>query len=299
MSAAAPEISVVLPTLNRLPALRANFASIQALAGVEEIVVVVDGSTDGTLQWLQQLDDPRVKVISQRQRGSPAARNAGIDAASGRWILMTEDDCMLPREFALTLRAVAREHDAQVVGAPWLHVGGVDQMAAAYEQGRRHAQARIRLGTLPTVFPAGDLETPFLNGIVLVAREVFDVVRYDESFRGNAWREETSLFLRASAAGFRCMLTPRTAAFQIGQWSGGQRRRRLSYEWWAFRNNWRFLRGHRATLERLGEIHDPVTAQLSFAASRASALGRGYIATRWQRLTRGRGPRRRSIEDVR
>jgi glycosyltransferase involved in cell wall biosynthesis len=299
MSAAAPEISVVLPTLNRLTALRANFPSVQALAGVGEIVVVVDGSTDGTLEWLQGLDDPRVKVISQAQRGSPAARNAGIEEASGRWILMTEDDCLLPREFALTLREVAREQDAQVVGAPWLHVGGVEQMAAAYEQGRRHAQATIRLGTLPSVFPAGDLETPFLNGVVLVAREVFDVVRYDESFRGNAWREETSLFLRVLEAGFRCVLTPRTAAFQIGQWSGGQRRPRASYELWAFRNNWRFLRAHRATLERLGEIHDPLTAQLAFAAGRLSALGRGYIGTRWQRLTRGRGGRRRAIEDVR
>jgi GT2 family glycosyltransferase len=291
-------ISVVLPTFNRLAALRTNFGSIQALAGVEEIVVVVDGSSDGTLEWLGQLGDARVEVISQARRGSPAARNAGIAAARGSWILMTEDDCYLPADFAVTLLDVARTHDAQVVGAPWLHVPGADQMAGAYEQARGRGQARIRLDTLPTVFPADDLETPFLNGIVLVARDVFDVVGYDESFRGNAWREETSLFLKALEAGFRCVLTPRTAAFQIGQWEGGQRRRRLSYEAWAFRNNWRFLRAHEATLKRLGEIHDPLTAQVRFAGGRLSKLAAGYVGARWQRVTRGRVSGRRTIEDV-
>lgn len=299
MNEAAPEISVVLPTFNRLPALRTNFGSIQAMAGVEEIVVVVDGSTDGTWEWVESVGDPRVRLIGQTQRGSPAARNTGVAAARGRWILMTEDDCFLPTDFALKLLEVARARDAQVVGAPWLQAPGVDQIASTFERARRRAQPRIRLGTLPTVFPAEDLETPFLNGIVLVARSVFEIVRYDESFRGNAWREETSLFLQALDAGFRCVLTPRTAAFQIGQWEGGQRRPRLTYEVWAFRNNWRFLRAHRDTLERLGEIHDPLTAQVRFVAARVSEFGRGYLRAHWRRLARRRGWRRRTIENVR
>lgn len=289
MTEGAPAISVVMPTFNRLDALRENFGSLRELVGVSEIVIIVDGSTDGTGRWLEDLGDPRVKVIHQRQRGSPAARNTGIVAARGNWILMTEDDCFLPREFAVTLLDVARSRDAQIVSAPWLPVVGRDQMGRALERGRRNARTRIRLGTHPSVFPAYDLETPFLNGVVLAKRHVFDVVRYDESLGGNAWREETSMFLDAVQAGFRCVLTPRTACFQLGQWRGGQRRRRLSYEAWAIRNNWRFLRAHEGALRSLGEIRHPFTAQARFVSTRLASIVSGYARARWQALSRRGG----------
>jgi GT2 family glycosyltransferase len=284
MSQLGPRISVVLPTFNRLPALLENFGSVLELAGATEIVVVVDGSTDGSADWLEQRADDRVRLIRQRQAGSPAARNRGIAAADGDWVLMTEDDIFLPPDFALTLLDVARGHDAQIVGAPWLVVSSSDAMPLALEQGRRYGQARIRLGTHPSTFPAADVETPFLNGVVLVRRDVFGVIGYDESLRGNAWREETSMFLAATQAGFRCVLTPRTAVFQLGQWAGGQRRPRLSYEAWAIRNNWRFLRAHGLALQRLGEIHDPVTAQAAFIAKRLGAIVTGQVHGRWRRF---------------
>jgi GT2 family glycosyltransferase len=284
------QISVVMPTFNRLAALRENFDSIQALQGISEIVVIVDGSTDGSAEWLEQLGDPRLRVIRQPQRGSPAARNAGIDAAGGDWILMIEDDCFLPSEFARTLLEVAQARHADIVSAPWLPVSGREDIDRACARARR--ASRIRLGTLPTVFPREDLVTPFLNGIVLVRRDVFTVVRYDESLRGNAWREETSLFLCAVEHGFRCVLTPRTASFQVGQWEGGQRRPVLSYEAWALRNNWRFLRAHAAALRRMGEIRSPLSAQARFAAERAWMLARGYAGARWSgALSRARGAR--------
>jgi len=281
MSEPPPEISVVLPTFNRLPALRENFESVLALLGVSEIVVVVDGSTDGTGEWLAGLSDPKVTVIEQPQRGSPAARNAGLGAARGKWILMTEDDCFLPPEFAVTLLEVARRHDAQIVGAPWLAVESRSHMAGALEQARSRSRPWIGLRTHPSVFPAGDLETPFLNGVVLARRDVFAAVHYDESLRGNAWREETSMFLTATDRGFRCVLTPRTAAFQLDQWQGGQRRARLGYEAWAIRNNWRFLRAHAATLRRMGEIRSPASAHARFVAERGWGIVRGWSEPRW------------------
>lgn len=279
-----PQITVVMPTFNRLAAIQENFDSIQALEGISEIVVVVDGSTDGTAEWLEALGDRRMTVVRQPQRGSPAARNAGIDAARGDWILMTEDDCYLPTEFARTLWQVAQAHHADIVGAPWLPVDGRELTRAAYERARQAARADIHLGTSATVFPLDDLVTPFLNGVVLVRRGVFDAVRYRDSLRGNAWREETSLFLTAVERGFCCVLTPHTACFQIGQWSGGQRRPVLAYEAWTIRNNWRFLRAHDATLRRLGEIRGPFTAQARFIAKRVWTIAGGYSEARWEDL---------------
>lgn len=292
MSDPLPEISVVLPTFNRLPALRENFESVRTLLGVSEIVVVVDGSTDGTAAWLAALSDPKVRVLEQAQSGSPAARNAGVAAARGRWILMTEDDCLLPSEFAVTLLEVARRRDAQIVSAPWLAVAARSDMTSALDEARARARPWIGLRTHPGVFPSADLQTPFLNGVVLARRDVFAAINYDESLGGNAWREETSMFLTATERGFRCVLTPRTAVFQLGQWEGGQRRARLDYEAWAIRNNWRFLRTHAATLRRMGEIRSPATEQARFVAERAWAVLRGFTEARWADLVarlRGRG----------
>jgi glycosyltransferase involved in cell wall biosynthesis len=286
MTGAPAQISVVLPTHNRVAALRENFGSLLELAGISEIVVVDDGSADGTWEWVGALDDRRVRPLHQTQRGSPAARNAGVAAARGEWILMTEDDCWLPPEFARTLLEVAQARDAQIVSAPWLPVGGWDEMAAAVERGRREARPRIGLRTRPSVFPSDDLQTPFLNGIVLARRDVLREIGYDESLRGNAWREETSLFLTATERGFRCVLTPRTASFQLGQWDGGQRRGRLSYEAWAIRNNWRFLRAHERTLRDLGEIRSAAVAEAGFIAERLWGVARGYAEARAAGLLR-------------
>jgi GT2 family glycosyltransferase len=284
MSSASAAISVVLPTYNRLGALQASLPALQAMHGVVEIIVVVDGSSDGTAEWLAAQEDPRIRTVLQPQQGSPAARNHGIDVAGSPWILMTEDDCFLPADFATTLLAVATTQAAQIVSAPWLTVGEDASVSEAIANARAHSRSRIGLQTHPGVFPRSDCATPFLNGIFLAHRSVFEAVRYRSSFGGNAWREETDLFLNATERGFRCVLTPRTASLQLGQWDGGQRRSRLGYEAWAIRNNWAFLRHHASALQALGQIRDPVTAQAAFVGGRVASVVLGFMRARWRRV---------------
>jgi hypothetical protein len=109
---------------------------------------------------------------------------------------------------------------------------------------------------------------------------VFDRVVHDDALTGNAWREETSFYLDAFSAGFRCVLTPRTASFQTGQWSGGHRMPSLKYEVFALRNNWRFLRRHAEALREWGEIRHPLVAELKFVADRAAKVVKGYLRAR-------------------
>jgi hypothetical protein len=138
----------------------------------------------------------------------------------------------------------------------------------------------VTLTTSPGLFPTRELETPFLPGNVLINRRVFDRVTYDEGLTRNGWREETSFYLDACAAGFRCVLTPETASFQQGQWEGGQRLPQIVYEFYALRNNWRFLRRHEDDLRIRREIRSALSAELSFAWARASSLVKGYLGAR-------------------
>ena len=284
MTDEASDISVVIPTYNRAHALRLNFPYVLGLDGVREIVIVIDGSSDDTAALLARFHDDRVRVVTHPQRrGSQAARKTGISAAQGQWLVMLDDDCAVLPDFARALLEAAERCAADIVAAPWLHLDAGADPREALHRARATPRRWIGLNTSPSVFPDRDLQTPFLPGNVLINRRVFDRVTYDERLMRNAWREETSFYLDAFAAGFRTVLTPETASFQLGQWEGGQRLPLVAYEFHAIRNNWRFLQRHRDELRELGEIRGPVSAELGFAARRVSRIAKGYLGARLRR----------------
>jgi len=92
-----PAASVVIPTFNRRTDLQRVLAALRrqrtAVAGEVELVVVDDGSTDGTAKWLKsERGHSDVITISQRNSGPAAARNRGAAAARGEILLFLGDD---------------------------------------------------------------------------------------------------------------------------------------------------------------------------------------------------------------
>lgn len=267
-------ITGILPTYNRARALEVTVPRFLRLANMKTIIVVDDGSTDDTQAVLARLADPRLHVIRHDpNRGSPAARNTGVAAATTEWVVFLEDDCGFPEDYATTLLRVAEQTGADVVGAPWVNVPE-DRYAEEVARRRAAPVATFGLDTHPGTFPPGTVETPFLCALALVRREVAARVRYDETLRGNAWREETDFYLRCVEAGYRVVCTPETASWQAGHWSGGQHPRVLPYEFWLLRNNWRFLRRHAPYLRAHGGVPSIVRAQASLAQRRAVVLAR-------------------------
>ena len=89
-----PRVSLTMPTYNGARFLREAIDSIldQTFSDIE-LQVVVDGSTDETLDVLATYRDPRVVVIhKQKNEGLPAAINTGLDAANGEYWAWTSDD---------------------------------------------------------------------------------------------------------------------------------------------------------------------------------------------------------------
>jgi GT2 family glycosyltransferase len=98
------EVSVIVPTFNRrfllaelVPTLLAQTLS----PARYEILIVSDGSTDGTVQWLQSLQaqNPHLICLEQANRGPAAARNMGARHARGRYLVFTDDDCLATPEW--------------------------------------------------------------------------------------------------------------------------------------------------------------------------------------------------------
>jgi len=99
-------ISVVIPTYNRKHTLPRAIASVlnQTLQPTE-IIMVDDGSTDGTADWIQETY-PRINPIRQSNKGVSAARNIGIKSAKCDWIaLLDSDDEWLPEKLERQVEA--------------------------------------------------------------------------------------------------------------------------------------------------------------------------------------------------
>lgn len=94
------KISVVIPTFNRAPLIQGALLSVAAQTRpADEIIVVDDGSTDGTRAAVEALDLPNLRYIWQENAGGNVARNAGIEAASNPWIAFQDsDDYWLPHK---------------------------------------------------------------------------------------------------------------------------------------------------------------------------------------------------------
>ena len=96
--------SVVIPTFNRLKYLPATLASVRAQRFADfETIVIDDGSTDGTLDYLTTIGEG-LRVVRQDNRGPGAARNAGVAAAKGEYIAFLDSDDVW---FPWTLEAFA------------------------------------------------------------------------------------------------------------------------------------------------------------------------------------------------
>jgi glycosyltransferase involved in cell wall biosynthesis len=104
-------LSVVIPSWNDLPQLQRCLTSLreQNLPGEQfEVVIVDDGSTDGTADWLRQQSDVTAVVLDENF-GRSAARNAGLKKATGEQIVFLDADLTVPEDYLiLHLKEAAR-----------------------------------------------------------------------------------------------------------------------------------------------------------------------------------------------
>ncbi len=114
------DLSVIVPTHNRLsflPALIASLASQDYQPNLWELIIVVDGSSDGTLKYLDSVTEPtlpNLRVLSQPQSGVAATRNTGVKAARGRAVLFLDDD-MIASPSLVREHAQVHLHDPEAV----------------------------------------------------------------------------------------------------------------------------------------------------------------------------------------
>src|SRR4029077_17484769 len=107
--------SIIIPTYNRLWALPKAVESCSSLGCTVEVIVVDDGSTDGTWEWLQGRKD--VVSIRRNNWGKDWAVVAGMASANGEYIRFLDSDDWLKPQANLEQLMQARQANADVVVA--------------------------------------------------------------------------------------------------------------------------------------------------------------------------------------
>jgi len=150
---AVPTVSIIVPVYNVAPYLEECLQSIARQSfGDFECIVVDDGSTDGSGEMCDSWAacDPRFRVLHQENRGLSAARNTGLDVASGEYVQFVDsDDWVEPNYTEALLRYAKRS------GCPCVICG--------YAKQTPHGWVNSRPSTHPTVVSARDCLKLFLQ----------------------------------------------------------------------------------------------------------------------------------------
>lgn len=201
-TAGVPLVSVVIPTYQRKALVVEAIDSALAQTRDDlEVVVVDDGSTDGTVAALRTryAAEPRVRVLAQANGGTASARNAGIDAAAGTYVaLLDSDDLFLPDH--LDALVAPLEADASVD----LAIGN-----AVYEGRWGHGRTSVfhRSRYRPPVDLADMCEGLWVLPSATVWRASrLKALRFDPSLR---WAEDTEILFRFYAAGGKAVAVDR------------------------------------------------------------------------------------------
>lgn len=124
--------SVVIPTYNRRPILEKCLTALEnqkVRAGSQingyEVVLVDDGSSDGTLDWLEahQAEFPHVRWFRQDHQGPAAARNLGVENATGETIVFIDSDLVVTENF-IQAHADALVEGERILGSDRLFTYG-------------------------------------------------------------------------------------------------------------------------------------------------------------------------------
>ena len=200
--------SVVIPTYNRKPIL---IKCLKALENQQidnhikdyEVILVDDGSTDGTLEWLAEnaTTFPHVKTFAQVHQGPAAARNLGVKQAKGDTIVFIDSDLIVTEKF-LQAHAHALTEGAKKIGSDRLFTYGWVINTNNFDN--------------PTAEPykITDFSAAyFATGNVAIARKWLEKVGlFDTQFQLYGW-EDLELGVRLKQLGLKLIKCPEAVGY--------------------------------------------------------------------------------------
>jgi len=204
-----PKVSVIIACYNQAGYVADAIRSVLAQTFSDlELIVVDDGSADGTPAVIASFRDPRIRSVRQKNGGAAAARNAGFRASTGRYInFLDGDDYLSPEKLAR--QAAALDADGSCA---WCFCDVCEVDAAGNPVGDYSVRPVLQRfsGDLLPVLLAGGFAPPH---VFMVRREVLETVGLFREAPELTGCDDYDLWLRIAAAGYRARYLDFTGAF--------------------------------------------------------------------------------------
>ena len=226
-------LSLVIVSYNGMDTLPGTLENLRKYPlPIEETIVVDDGSTDGSVEWLRT-HAPAVRVIAfPANTGNVAlVRNAGLEAASGTHVFLTDNDVELLPGCLERLLAVLQADERVFCVTPRLMYH--DRPDVLFQDGNgmhclalgtgNHRGVPVEQAGVPAPFPTCG------GGLMLFDRaKLCQVGGFDAGYM-HAWADDAELQLRGILYGFKCLHVPAAAATHHAKNHGKQRARGQIY----------------------------------------------------------------------
>jgi hypothetical protein len=189
--------SVVIPIFNKRHTLpRTVEGALAQTFGAFELILVDDGSTDGSVDALAGIADERVRRFRQENAGPGPARNAGIAAARSDWVaLLDADDLWAPDHLAELDRIRRRHPDALLIGtASAIATPGRAEAALLGLGGARQG----RIAEIDLIAAFGRAERPLFTSSAALRKPAWEQAG---GFRDHPTGQDRELFVRLALAG--------------------------------------------------------------------------------------------------
>ncbi len=234
-----PPVSVIIPVWNRLEFTQHCLAALAAHTPYDlyEVIVVDNGSTDGTRGFLATLEGDVTVIANPVNLGFARACNQGARAARGRYLLfLNNDTAPQPGWLEALLEAAARDPRIAVVGAKLLYPDDTIQHAGvALLRDSPYPISPVHLHRLkPRDFAAADEErevAAVTGACMLIRADVFrEVGGFDEAYLNGY--EDVDLCLQVRDRGYRVVYTPKSVVYHHESATPGRHareRENLSY----------------------------------------------------------------------
>jgi glycosyltransferase involved in cell wall biosynthesis len=192
------KVSIIIPTKNRLSQLKRCLKSLskQKTHHSYEIIVVDDGSGDGTQEYLKHAHSSRIQCIKNIKGGPASARNLGAKAAHGKILAFLDDDCTANDDWVETIvESFAKYPDASFIAGDVLFC--YEGILSNITKHSMRQPARLEVSRVDQKVPW----CPFSTDNCAFLKSAFaDLHGFDENFK-LASGEDTDLCIRALGAG--------------------------------------------------------------------------------------------------
>lgn len=229
------EVSIVIPVFNQVHFTKICLASLwPTIPADAEIIVIDNGSSDGTAEYLSKF--PRIRVFTNSEnRGCASAWNEGVTASHADWVVILNNDVILSPNWLCELLHFTRERGVDI-GSPAFREGEYTYDIEGYSR-----DFVCRMGSVTRIGIA--------QGICfMVHRRVFNRIGlFDENFSIGQF-EDADFFRRAMQAGFSLGTTGRSFIHHFGSVTQNSIRREKTAGPYGKKNRAYYRKKHGLTL---------------------------------------------------